>query len=207
MQMSQGWAGLAGLCLAGVLAAPALAQEAATAGDHKVEFVAADDWVLQGFVRGEVWCDFGEPTNNPMQPCPPGSGFHVRGTRSQALITATDPRLTGTMSMTSNCDLDSTYSGRFWGTWSMPSADCTGSWEGTWWADRYKLALPGIVGIGTWVGDVRMVGSGRGCLRGQLMGAQELAKTYTPAPAAYEVFCPNCGTEGTLAGWILRLVH
>jgi len=177
-------------------------------GALRVEFTATDDWSPVGTL-GQISCPGGEFTGNLIQPCPPGTNVHVRDATAQALVSADDPRLTGILTYTLNYNFDAEFTGSAWGTWNLEVATCEGVWEGVWNSKRTLLPdQPGPIGMGTWIGNMKLVGHGRGdCVDGLKMKATELAITFTPIPFPYEMIglCGSgCAPEGILTGEILE---
>ena len=178
-------------------------------GAVKVEFSATDDWSPIGEL-GQITCPGGEFTGNPIQPCPPGTNVHVRDATAEALVSADDPRLTGILTYTLNYNFDAEFTGSAWGTWNLEVAACEGVWEGVWNSKRILLPdQPGPLGMGIWIGKMKLIGHGRGdCVDGLKMKATEIATTFTPIPFPYEMIglCGGgCQPEGILMGEILEL--
>jgi len=178
-------------------------------GAVKVEFSATDDWSPIGDL-GQITCPGGEFTGNPIQPCPPDTNVHVRDATAESHVFADDPRMTGVLTYTLNYNIDADFTGSAWGTWSMEVAACEGVWEGVWNSKRVLLPdQPGPVGMGVWIGIMKIVGHGRGaCVDGLQMKGTEIATTFTPIPFPYEMIF-DCGSvpcvpEGVMTGEILE---
>ncbi len=177
----------------------------------KVEFSATDDWSPVGTL-GEITCSSGELTDNPdlypIQPCPAGSNIYVRGATAEAWVIADDPRFTGMLTYTLNYNLEPDFTGSAWGTWSLEVETCAGTWEGVWDSKRTLLPDPGPVGMGVWIGKMKIVGHGSGgCVDGLKMKGTEIAATYSPIPLPYEMLlglCDSkfCPAEGVITGEI-----
>ena len=175
-------------------------------GAVKVEFSASDDWSLTG-TFGQITCPGGELTGDPtLPPCTPGSNTHVRGATAESWVLADDERFTGILTYTVNYNFNPDFTGTAWGTWSLEVVACEGSWEGVWNSKRALLPDPGPLGMGVWIGKMKLVGHGSGgCVDGLKMKGTEIATTYTPIPFPYEAFLPcgnSCPAEGVITGEI-----
>lgn len=107
----------------------------------------------------------------------PDGNTHIRGGNEEFRVDATDPRVSGTMSVVINANWDSSGVGPMWGTYRLDSAD--GFWEGTWSGMRHA---DGSI-------SVRNVGHGRGGFEG--------LKVWTT------IEFPSLGEDGTMSGRIL----
>ena len=178
-------------------------------GALKIEFIGTDDWFPSGD-PGQILCPGGEFTGNLFQPCPPGTNIHVRDAWALSQASSDDPRFNGILTYTVNGNFDADFTGPVWGTWTLEVEACDGVWDGVWNGQRTLLPdQPGLAGMGTWIGDLRLTGHGRGgCIDGLQMKGTEIITTYTPFPVAYEMFLPcdimTCPPEGILTGKILE---
>ncbi len=103
--------------------------------------------------RGDITCPGGgTPAPGLFPPwCPPGTRTEVRDRVLTGVVTGSDPRLNGVVTIVMNFDLNSTsFTGPIWGTfkWEIPGK---GSWKGI-WEGEYN-GLPGaayqFIGHGT----------------------------------------------------------
>lgn len=146
-----------------LVAAALLSPTAVHARPHRTEFAT---WAVATCTplptcavaqRGTITCPGGgEPSSSPMPPwCGPGSRTRVRDrVLILSVVQANDPRVTGTISLHVNMNLDSdTFSGPVWGKYTMEVPDL-GTWEGIWvgrvqsatyWT--YQVVLHGTEGL------------------------------------------------------------
>jgi len=179
-------------------------------GALKMEFTATDDWFPSGD-PGQTFCPGGEFTGDLFQPCPPGTNIHIRDAIGQSWASGDDPRFDGILTYTVNGNLKADFTGPVWGTWTLEVEICEGIWDGVWSGQRTLLPdQPGLAGMGTWIGNLRLTGHGHGaCVDGLQMKGTEIIITYTPLPIAYEMFLAcdaanPCSPEGILTGKILE---
>ena len=178
-------------------------------GALKTELIATDDWFPGGDL-GRILCPGGEFTGDFLQPCPPGTNIHIRDAIGQSQASSNDPRFDGVLTYTVNGNLDTAFTGPVWGTWTLEVEACDGIWDGVWNGQRTLLPdQPGLAGMGTWIGNLRLMAHGHGgCIDGLKMKGTEIITTYTPLPVAYEMFLPcdimTCPPEGILTGVILE---
>lgn len=182
---------ICGLVLAVLLAGVGLAGE-------KTEFVATDFFnpfgmfsqpVSGSFIeRAVISCPGHEPTGNPLQPCPPGSNVHLRGSKYTVHAESTDIRVRGWYTVIANTNWDADETGPFWGTISI-AVDGGGMWEGTLEGQR---SLEG----NRWVAVGHVVAHGtQGPVEGLVMRGTETQISPLPMPMFY---------TGTLTGVILE---
>ena len=103
---------------------------------------------------GTLTCPGGQPTGNPMQPCPPDSRIRVRGSSWMSRVTSSGVLLTGWFYNDGNANYDSNATGQVWGTFRI-ELDAGGVWEGSWTGKRSKVG-------DVWMMRVRGVGRGSG---------------------------------------------
>ena len=129
---------------------------------------------------GAVTCPGGQPTGDPMQPCPAGSRINIRGMQIKDRTISQSPLLTGWQyPLEINVDFDSNATGREWGTFRI-ELDAGGVWEGTWTADRIKMD-------NVWVDHISGVARGKG---GSVDGMQ---MQFTEVITAFGEFLPAWG--------------
>jgi hypothetical protein len=120
---------------------------------------------------GTVTCPGGQPTGNPMQPCPPGSRMNFRDVSWVSRLLSASPLLAGAFYNVGNNALDANGTGQVWGTFRI-DLDAGGAWEGSWTAERGKVG-------NVWV--ARMRGAGRG-MGGAVDGMQLRFTEVAPMP-------------------------
>jgi len=185
-------------------------------GSQFIEVTGFDNW-LDTPPSGTISCQKGTFTENPLQPCSEDdSRLSIRAATAQSEVSSSDDRLAGLMSTVFNANFDASSSGPVWGTWSLEVTSCVGTWEGNWSGKRTfvpgenplddSLPPPGIGGI--WVGELKIIGHGNGCVEGLQFKASEIITTLTPLPIAYEMIpglCDlGCPPEGVVQGEILE---
>ena len=156
---------------------------------------------------------------NPLLPlCPPETTLEVRNAVAFSRTNASDPRMAGLMTYVFSGSLDSaSFSGPAWGTWTLESEACNGTWEGTWSGQRRWVpgqanpldpVVPRVIG-GVWISDLNVRGKASGDCHGLRMKGVEIITTLTPLPMAYEMLLPceevGCLPEGVTSGRIFRL--
>lgn len=125
-----------------------------------------------------VKCPGHEPTGDPMQPCPPGSRIHLRGTVLVSRVESADELMGGWMTVEMNSNMDANATGPVWGTFSTV-IDGGGTWEGTWQGLReYE--------DGVWTATLHVSGKGYGGLvDGMKLMAEDEIVAYTPTAVVY----------------------
>jgi len=92
----------------------------------------------------------------------PNGGIHFRGQVIQTSEVASDARASGTGTLVSNGNLDSTGTGPIWGTILIEVPDCQGGvWQGT-WAGKMSMSQ----GYVYWSGVMQGVS---GCVEGMMV--------------------------------------
>jgi hypothetical protein len=117
-------------------------------------------------------------------------------------------RLAGLLTYTLNASFSAVdFTGPAWGTWTLETDTCEGTWEGTWSGHRSFVAgqsnpmdaflpPPGFGGV--WISTLELRGRGDGeCLDGLGMKGVDIATTLTPMPVAYEMIL-TCDVVGCL---------
>ncbi len=188
-------------------------------GSHNNVVNATDDW-LPGLPTGEIFCSEGIiDLTNPLVPvCPPGSTIEFRNVAGYSIQHADEPLLAGLMTYVSNGSLGAfDFAGPVWGTWTLETEACDGSWEGTW--SGYRSFVPGQSNPmdsflpppgfgGVWIGSLDLRGSGDGeCLERLHVKGVEIITTLTPMPIPYEMILPcdlvGCLPEGVSSARVL----
>ena len=105
--------------------------------EPKFVVLTGEEWTTGLLPGGEVRCLGGEPTGDFPQLCTEGTKrIFVRGLTETSLVVATTgdrPELmTGGNVIIANCNLDSSYAGNCWGTFTITLDDEVGVWEGSW---------------------------------------------------------------------------
>jgi hypothetical protein len=127
---------------------------------------------------GSVECPGNEPTGNPLQPCPAGSRIHIRDFTYISRVNASDPTLSGWMTVVSNANWDANATGPNWGTASL-ALDAGGTWDGTWQGVRVQDGS-------TWVIPIHFSGQGTGgAVDGMHLLVVDRAVGFTAMPIAY----------------------
>ena len=125
-----------------------------------------------------VKCPGHEPTGDPLQPCPVGSRAHTRNAVVVSRVDATDPMLSGWMTVVLNSNMDADFAGPVWGTFSI-ALDSEGIWEGTWQGLR-------VAEDGLWTATLNVQGKGfGGTVDGMKLMLEDEIVTFTPTPIAY----------------------
>jgi len=125
-----------------------------------------------------ISCPGFEATGIPMQPCPPGSNIHWRGSVLKVRLVSSDVRVNGWCTIIANGNWDPDFTGPVWGTFSL-AVDGGGIWEGTFEGQRWKEG-------NHWVGVDHQVGHGtQGPVEGLVMRNVETITSPTPMPALY----------------------
>ena len=128
---------------------------------------------------GTVKCPGHEPTENPLQPCPDTSRTHLRNAEIISVVSSSDERVTGDMTVVLNANWDQNFSGPIWGTFSL-AVEGGGTWEGTWQGFRERVT------VGVWAGLLRVRGKGYGGdIDGMKLMVEDRLTSFTPAPIAY----------------------
>lgn len=127
---------------------------------------------------GSVKCPGHQPTGNPLEPCPAGSRIQIRDFTYVSRVNASDPALSGWMTVVSNANWDANATGPMWGTASL-AVDAGGTWDGTWQGVRIQEAS-------TWVIPIHYSAQGTG---GAVDGMHSLvvdrAVAFAAMPVAY----------------------
>lgn len=127
---------------------------------------------------GVIQCPGEQPTGNPLQPCPAGSRIHIRDFIFVSRVDASDPSLTGWMTVQLNANWDANATGPTWGLFSL-ALDAGGTWDGTWQGLRTQEGS-------AWVVPLHVSGQGTG---GAVDGMHSLSVdrivAFAPAPVAY----------------------
>ena len=127
---------------------------------------------------GTVMCPGFEPTGDPLQPCPPGSRTHTRGLTIISRVEASDPRVSGNMTIEINSNLDADSTGPAWGTFSL-ALDAGGTWDGTYQGRRVKEG-------DHWVVPLHVSGQGTGgAIDGMQMMCVDRIVEFTPLGIPY----------------------
>ncbi len=126
---------------------------------------------------GTVACPGAQPTGDPMQPCPPGSGMQFRAVSWESRLLSSSALLTGTFRNVGNNAFDANATGHVWGTFQI-ELDGGGLWEGSWTADRTKVG-------DVWV--IRVCGVGRGT-GGAVDGMHLRFTEVAPMPTFMPIF-------------------
>ena len=151
----------------------AIIPPASFAGEPE-DFVASEMYdpfnILGGGAVGDlvypptVTCPGNELTADPFQPCPVGSRTHVRNGMWISRVEAASPSISGMMTVVMNSNMNATFEGPSWGTFSI-ALDSGGTWEGTWQGvrvaeDGYWTATLHIqaTGLGGAVDGMKLVG-------------------------------------------------
>ena len=193
---------------------------------ERTEIVATDNWpATSGLDMGVVRCPGEEVVwLNPVTPvCPTSGNLKIRRSLAYSCLQAAsvdgepESRFTGVASLSINANLDASYSGPVWGTWTLvPSATCDPqvlvdpqeSWQGTWQGKRAQVCNEGQCYM--WVGSLKFVGRGYGGeLQGQRFKGRETVVTLSPLPVPLEllgVCTPStpCPPEGHMVGTIRK---
>jgi len=130
---------------------------------------------------GTVKCPGHEPILMPMQPpsCPATSRTHLRNAEIISVVTSSDQRVTGLMTVVLNANWNTDFEGPLWGTFSL-AVDDGGVWEGTWQGVRERVAE------NQWTGTLHVRGNGYGgIVDGMKLMVEDRAVSFTPAPIAY----------------------
>ena len=128
---------------------------------------------------GTVKCPGNEPTGNQLQPCPATSRTHLRNTEIISVVSSSDERVTGLMTVLLNANWNTDFEGPVWGTFSIEVAS-GGTWVGTWQGLRKR------VDENEWTGTLHVIGKGYGgIVDGMQLMAEDRITSFTPAPIAY----------------------
>lgn len=127
---------------------------------------------------GTITCPGGEPTGNPLQPCPAGSRIQLRGVAGFSRMASASPLLAGSFFWEMDANWNADGIGPAWGTFRL-ELDAGGVWEGTWTNKRNKLdGVPPV-----WVGHASFVGRGTsGRVEGMQLRLTVAGATYTVMP-------------------------
>ena len=135
-----------------------------------------------------VKCPGHEPTGNPEQPCPVGSRTHTRNFVIVSRVDASDPILSGMMTVVLNGNMDANAEGPVWGTFII-ALDSGGTWEGTWQGLRVLVIPEDPEEDPYWTATLNVQGKGYGgMVDGMKMMATDDIFTPTPVPIAYTGF-------------------
>lgn len=128
---------------------------------------------------GTVKCPGHEPTGNQLQPCPATSRTHLRNTEIISVLSSSDERATGLMTVVLNANWNTDFEGPVWGTFRIEVAS-GGTWVGTWQGLREREAED------QWTGTLHVIGKGYGgIVDGMKLMVEDRITSFTPAPIAY----------------------
>jgi hypothetical protein len=203
-----------------ILTLAILVSAAPSAAKTRTQVLSTDDWPADSMINpGRMFCSGEEIVwIDPVTPtCPKTGQLHLRRfvgygcTQGQKTGSGDpEPRMTGTVEFIVNGNLDAEHAGPVWGTWRTVPGECDPArlgdpelpyWKGVWQGRRSKFC--GVDGC-RWIGDLNLVGRGRGSLKGLHFKGTETITTFTPLPIPWELIglCPPCGPEGVIVGTI-----
>ena len=208
-----------------LLSSPVIADGPADAGAERTQVEGFDNWAWRDnpVSPGTLTCPGGElvfdPFGMPYCANSPTGRLNIRDSVLWACVTSpAEPRMTGVGIFSVNANLAADSSGPVWGKWKIvPMENCdkdglfpadlvmaaTRYWRGSW---QGKRLFYGDMIVPFWVGDLKLIGKGKGGnLEGLRFKGTELITTYTPFPLPYEALgIPELfdAPEGIISGTI-----
>jgi hypothetical protein len=127
---------------------------------------------------GSVRCPSFEPTGNPLQPCQAASRTQIRGLTLISRIEASDPRLSGWLTIVASANWDSELSGPGRATFLL-AADNAGTWDGICQGTRQRE-------VSSWSSSLHCTGHGtEGTVKDLQVAFEENIISFTPVPLVY----------------------